>query len=385
MAEIFWHHSHMHIDLTAKNRIVTRAPQMALTILVTLGQCLSVSAASELTASQLTALVRDPSLHISAKSATVVGTGPSVTVLAEEEAKVGDQNLKIDAMFLSKTLIEAAPGQISTVKIVFSQSGSEGRYISIENKEIQDFGSGKLTPEKLMASLRFTSVESERAPDVMPGPQYERRLLVWRRLEKLRAQGTGVGPYENIFRQIEALAKANDSHVAEKVDYLEAKLSEQEEQIKQARSSAMGRGVPQSSMAHQSAASEPGNTVDGMPSILFVPPDADKVKRAYLQQSQSLISQIDSKDHFSAEKLRALRSEIDKRFSAGQDGAAFALISQFGILVHTKLGHNPFAPGGYQAQTSNAGQSQKLWGQQQETGPGGGPGGGPSGPQLPPP
>jgi hypothetical protein len=133
--------------------------------------------------------------------------------------------------------------------------------------------------------------------------------------------------------------------------------------------------------------------VDGMPSILFVPPDADKIKRTYLQQSQSLISQIEGKDHFSAEKLRALQSEIDKRFSAGQDGAAFALISQFGILVHSKLGNNPFAPGGYQPQ-ANAGQSQKLWGQQQETGPGGGPGGGgpgpgpnggPSGPQLPPP
>jgi hypothetical protein len=291
-------------------------------------------------------------------------------------------------------LIEAAPGQISRVKIVFSQSESEGRYISIENKEIQDFSSGKLTPEKLMASLRFTSVESERAPDVLPaGPQYERRLLVWRRIEKLRAQGTGVEPYENIFRQIEALAKANDSHVAEKVDYLEAKLAEQEEQVKQARRSAMGKGVPQSSMAQQSAASEPGSRVDGMPSILFVPPDADKIKRTYLQQSQSLISQIEGKDHFSAEKLRALQSEIDKRFSAGQDGAAFALISQFGILVHSKLGNNPFAPGGYQPQ-ANAGQSQKLWGQQQETGPGGGPGGGgpgpgpnggPSGPQLPPP
>ena len=73
----------------------------AAAILATLGTSLS-SGAAELTASQLTDLARDPSLHISAKSCTVVGTGPSITVLAEEAGKTADQNLKIDALFLSK-------------------------------------------------------------------------------------------------------------------------------------------------------------------------------------------------------------------------------------------------------------------------------------------
>jgi len=382
----------MHLNSNLDNRFFNppRAAKVGLAILAVFAQCLGTKAASEFTESQLTALVRDPSLHISAKSARVLGTGPSVTVLADEEAKTADQNLKIDAMFLSKTLIEAAPGQISSVKIIFSQSGNEGRFISIESKEIQDFGSGKLTPEKLMASLRFTAVAPEKAPDVLQGPQYERRLLVWGRIDKLRSQGTGVGPYENIFHQIEGFAKANDiKQMDDKIGYIEAKLSEQEEQVKQARRTQLGKGVPASSIAHQAPTSaERGSSVDSIAPILLVPPDADNIRRAFRDQAEGLISQIQTKNPQVAERLRALRGEIHKKFAEGQDGPAFVLISQFGMLVHTETGSNPFSPGNLGQNNGPGGPHHgsgyippsRMGLDGQGGGPdGGGPGGGPGG------
>src|ERR1700733_4677394 len=94
-----------------------------------------------LTAPQLSALLKDSNIKISATSTTVVGTGPAVTVVAEEDPKSADQDLKIDAIFLSKALIEAAPSQISTVKVLFSQIGKPGRYISIGKDQISEYGS----------------------------------------------------------------------------------------------------------------------------------------------------------------------------------------------------------------------------------------------------
>jgi len=132
----------------------------------------SATLAANLTTSQLNSILKDPSVKVSATSNIVMGTGPTVTVLTEEDAKTSEQDLKIDALFLSKALMEAAPGQIEKVKILFSQSGREGRFIIIDNKEIQDFGHGKISPEKMLATMRFADVEPERAPGLEPRRLY---------------------------------------------------------------------------------------------------------------------------------------------------------------------------------------------------------------------
>ena len=66
----------------------------------------SVADALKLTAGQLSALLKDPSIKVSATSTVVSGTGPAVTVLADEKDKATDQDLKIDAVFLSKALVD---------------------------------------------------------------------------------------------------------------------------------------------------------------------------------------------------------------------------------------------------------------------------------------
>lgn len=337
--------------------------------------------AANLTTAQLNSLLKDPGVKVSATSSIVTGNGPTVTVLTEEDSKTADQDLKIDALFLSKTLMEAAPGQIEKVKVLFSQSGHDGRFIVIDSKEIQDFGHGKISPEKMLATMRFLEVEPERAPDVVPGAEFERRLLVWNRIKRLRQQGTGVGPFENIFREIENAAKAGDTaKVTEKVPYLESKLSDQEEQVKQAKKSAQGRGVP--SIASRASAQQAGSNPAGAASGQrgggggFIPADAERIKKIYNQDSENWVRAIEAKNSSQGATMRKLKKSIDEKFAAKQDAAAFEEIGTMATTVKQDLGIDPFRPDGDQGGRGGGGQM----GGQNGGGPMGGPnGGGPMG------
>jgi hypothetical protein len=312
------------------------------TLSVFLTPVTSIEAAT-LSTSQLNSMLKDPSLKVSASTRMVMGTGPTVTVLAEEEAKNSDQDLKIDALLFSKVLMQAAPGQIETVKVLFSQSGRDGRFIVIGNKEIEDFSKGKIAPDKLLASLRFTDVEPERAPDVQPGTQFERRLLIWNRIQKLRQKGTGVGPFENIFREIESNLKAGDTtKVDDRLVFIENKLSDQEDQLKQARKSAMGHGVP--AIARSSATpapTEPARTNVAEQKSSYIPPEADRIKRIYMMESDNWIKDVDARNKGRGDKLRELKKQIDESFLSKQDSTAYELIGTMMGIVRQDLGFEP--------------------------------------------
>jgi hypothetical protein len=344
--------------------------------------------AANLTASQLNTILKDAGIKVSATSTIVMGSGPLVTILTEEDAKTADQDLKIDALFLSKALMEAAPAQIEKVKVLFSQSGHDGRYIIVDNREIQDFGHGKISPEKMLLSMHFSDVEPERAPDVVPGDQFERRLLVWNRIKRLRQQGTGVSPFENIFKEIETAAKANDSaKVGEKVAYLESKLSDQEEQVKQAKKSAQGRGVPSIASHVSSVPQGAGNQANagGAKGSGYVPPDAERIKRIYDQGSENWVRTVESKNSSQGLTLRKMKRSVDEKFAAKQDAAAFEELGSMLTIIKQDLGYDPFRPDQEQGGGRGANNSGPNGGGPNGGGPmgggpnGGGPGGGPNG------
>lgn len=354
------------------------ATSVAIGSVLALGICQFQRAEAEaagkpvLSNAQLTTLVRDPSVGSRALSVTVVGSGPLVTVLAEEKEIAQDKDLKIDAMFLARTLIEGAPGQIEKVKVLFSQTGKPARHVTISRGEITDFSSGRVSAATLLQSLALVSVHADNMPEITDGPEIERRLLAWKRIDKLRAQGTGVSPFETIFKEIQALAKANDAEkVSQRLTYLESKLTGQEEQVKQARDSLRGRGVPAvktvstagtgsgpaTSTGHGS--SPPQSAANG-----YIPPEAEHLKATFNAQSNEIISQVTRKNSSEGFKLRDLKTEIEKAFAAHQDAKAFELLHNFDLAATKVLGSSLFGPG---SQAGGMGQG------------GGPPGGGPPG------
>ena len=300
---------------------VSLVPAVAISVwLLWSGSHVKAQSAVALTAPQLTEVVRESNMKISASGITVVGSGPAVTVLAEEDAKSTDQDLKIDAVFISKALIDTVPNQIRTVKVLFTQAGHPGRFINVNKSEVLEYGSGKLSAPQLLSSLFITDVEPERAPTVQQGPQYERRLILWRRIDKLRQAGTGVKPFEDLFQGVESVAKSGDADKLEqRLEYLESKLSDQEEQLEEIRKAARGHGVPAAAAANSvssGSGSKSGANGSSLSDLNELPPHADEMKRLYTEQGDALIRQADMRSHESALALRTLKGQVDRSFAS---------------------------------------------------------------------
>src|SRR5579871_3951535 len=87
--------------------------------------------AAKLSASELTALVRSPSTHAKTADATVIGTGPMVKVIAMKDGTATEADMKVDAIFLAKALIDGAEGQVTSVEVLFMQEGRDDRFVVI--------------------------------------------------------------------------------------------------------------------------------------------------------------------------------------------------------------------------------------------------------------
>ena len=118
--------------------------------------------------------------------------------------------------------------------------------------------------------------------------------------------------------------------MSERLSYLESKLSDQEEQVALIKEAARGHGVPSLQTAASSGGA--GGTI-----VVFLtwardssglPPNADGVKKAYLEQADSAIRQVDGRSRESADKLRSFKTQIDKSFADNQKPKAFYLIKQ---------------------------------------------------------
>jgi hypothetical protein len=331
-----------------------------------------------MTAAELTDIVRQPNVGAKATNVQVVGAGPDVTVLAQTESASGERDLKIDAVFLAKALFQNAAGQISRVKVLFSQAGHDGRYVNITDREISEYGSGRMTPEQLLATLRLVPVEAEKAPDVVQGPQLERRLLVWQRIEKLRQQGTGVVPFETIFAEVEAAIKSGSQDPSKKLTFLEATLADQEEALKQAKRTARGLGVPASknSLASSSpqvadrALAAGSGTQGQTQQSQYLPPQHEQIRQTYHRRVDEIINLTRAKDRSAAEEMISLKKQIETAFLQDRKPEAFALIHQFQLLAQKAAGIDMFGPGQGEGPPAGSG-----------GGPNGGQGGGPNGGQ----
>ncbi len=295
-------------------------------------------AAAGLSQAQLTVLLKESG--VSASNPRVVGTGPSVTVLADEPTKSSDRNLKIEAIFLAKTLIEGAPGQIDKVQVIYSKKGEDGRFISIKKKEIQEYGQGRITAEAFLGSLHFAYVEPDDLPQVEVGPLKERRLLILERIEKLRKAGTGVKPFENIFQGIESAIKAGETtDLAKRLDDLEFRLGEQEEQMALAKKTASGHGltiVRNKSWSSSANAMQPGNQAGAGTRTNANGGSFKALEGEFATHAAQEINKLAERNPTEAARLRELKRQIDEKFAANRGGEAVALIEQFKQIAWSK-------------------------------------------------
>jgi hypothetical protein len=199
-------------------------------------------------AAGLTDIIRNANILKYDKSPKVTISGARITTSVDPmgpAGKTSDQDLKIDALLVAKALYDASPQDLTSCKIIFSNGGKDAKYTIISRQKVSEYSSGSVNAQELLSSLALTAVVQENQPEVVEGPFYERRILVWERIENLRKQGTGVKPFEHLYSELEASIKANDEQktIFNKLTSLEEKLSGQETQMAQAKKVAQGKGI----------------------------------------------------------------------------------------------------------------------------------------------
>jgi hypothetical protein len=206
---------------------------------------------------------------------------------------------------------------------------------------------------------------------VAPGIDFERRLLVWRRIEKLKQQGTGVSPFEKTSQEIEGLAKAGETQkVAERLTFIESKLSEQEAQVRQARVTAHSSAVASPRLPGQSSGG--GLPPMGAGGSLPVPPDIAAIKQRFENENYNLIQAVGAQNATLGKHLQTMQGEIRQQIANHQDGSAFNMMREFAQIVQEQL-HLQVVPFGIHL-SGPGGQQQEGGPQQQARGfPGGGP------------
>lgn len=308
--------------------------------------------AQGLDAGQLTDILSAANVARSSTGIKAINAGSAVTILAQTKPGATDRGLKVDGVFIAKTLFGLADAGVQRVKVIFSESGKPGRYVAIGKAEIDAYGAGKITADQLLLRVRLVSVNDEPVtPNLASGPQYERRLLVWQRIDALKKRGTGVKPFETLFSEVETAITAGDtSKVSEKLAYLEEKVQAQEEQVKLAKQAASGRGM----RGYQSAAAGGGHG-QGVPLPSMsgsagaepaIPGNSEWIRQQFNEQAGGVLQKASGS---SASTLRQLKTAIDQAFSSNKKGSAFQMIHQFQVEAMRATGIDimmPQMPGG---------------------------------------
>lgn len=317
----------------------------------------AVARASGLTEAQLTLLVKGAKTGLA--DFQVRNTGPLVNVFATANVKASEMELKIDAVFVAKALVEGAPGQVDIVHVMISQAGKE-RLVEVKRNQVEEYSSGRIKADQFLASIQFQG--SDPPLPVEPGVEAKRRVKVLQDIQSLSKGGTGVAAFMDLFKKLEVSVKAGDaaSGIAEQLAFLEAKLQDQREQIRQARKTARGLGVSAhasgastpSSSSSSSSAPDPAAVPPGMPggarNVGYIPPNHEQIESAFRRKSDSYISKMKTlKDPSAATKAIELKRLILSGLASGSKekrSEAFGLIKQFQEMAATLLNEDLMRP-----------------------------------------
>lgn len=283
----------------------------------------SSESSDKLSAIQLTAILKENEQKSGSKASRVIGSGPRVTVMAQPSAQgTTDREMKIDAVFFAKTLIENAPHQIEKIDVIFSGAHpDDSKVIAIDKKAIQTYGEGNMSPEDFLKTLHLMPVNAEEPPALEPGPMLQRRLLISERIEKLRKSGTGVKPFQTIFQSIESAIKGGDTtKLAANLQDLEDKLTEQEEQLAIAKRSASGLRLTPVPGKSTPGSSSPVTTNEGNWRLEFL-------KKKFNENSAFVVQRAQSTNNGS--RLSDLKRRIDDLLARGKNNDAFPLLEEF--------------------------------------------------------
>ncbi|MBX9938086.1 MAG: hypothetical protein K2Y32_02475 [Candidatus Obscuribacterales bacterium] len=236
------------------------------------------------TSSNLVDLIRQAKVVNSDYPLHVVISGNYATVLTRRHPRAKEEDMKIDAVLITKSVLDAYGYCLDGVRVLFrDEDGTNGKKIAVTEQDIKNYGAGTMEPDQFLASLKLLNIDGELDGDtstsarglesslsVSPGPYEEQRLILLDRINSLRKRGTGVAPYEKLFAAMDEAAKTSSaSDVKLQVTRLAEKLKEQEQLCRQAEMVSRGQGVKGTVSTPASSPSTEAKLKDSLRAIGF--------------------------------------------------------------------------------------------------------------------
>ncbi|MBZ0189508.1 MAG: hypothetical protein K8F91_24895, partial [Candidatus Obscuribacterales bacterium] len=194
-------------------------------------------------------------------------------------------------------------------------------------------------------SLSLEDVQDVSAPKVMPGSMFESRLLIRKRIDDLKEEGTDVRFYEAGFNDLEASVKQGNGEILQsKLKLLSDRLRDQEDLLAQARKAAAGKGVPavkqtepvrSDHLTRLDKMRAPGTSVDKMVLNLFA------------KRSDDLLKRLTKGNGADLKDARALKQAADDLIAAGKEKQAIIKIRQLSAIFVKHFGSDPFVSGNF--------------------------------------
>jgi hypothetical protein len=210
-------------------------------------QSAALAASQPLDSSKIIYLLRQTKVVNPDRSLNVALSQRQAIVLTDMKGKETENDLKIDAVLIAREIISGFPDEISRVRVTFQKPEStHASQIDVTAGDVRAYGSGAMDAKSLLNSLDLNEVDyaasdtagsgKSNGLSVAPGPFPDKRLLLRSRIESLKANGTNVKPFMDIFQSIENKApKGSEEEVAQSVSDLADKVKEQEDLLKESR------------------------------------------------------------------------------------------------------------------------------------------------------
>jgi hypothetical protein len=170
------------------------------------------------------------------------------TVLIQRDPRASDEDCKIDAILVSRTLMDRYPSQLMRVKSVFAVGGGGTGQATVTAGDIRAFKSGQLDKKALLESIELVKVNPlpplaagslanrEPLPAVVGGPFETQRQRILQHINTLAALGVNTKSFRDQFDEIEKTMVTSElRETGKKLSSLNNELAEQDDLTRQAR------------------------------------------------------------------------------------------------------------------------------------------------------
>ncbi|MBP9093635.1 hypothetical protein KBI23_21635 [bacterium] len=271
-------------------------------------------------------------------------SGREATILTRRHPKATDDDLRIDAVLITKSVLDSF-NTIGTVQVLFrDEDSSSGKSVEVTAGDIKTYANGTIDPKKFLATIAVTKVggdeeatrsklsAEEKKFSVSPGLYEEQRLLLMDRINTLRRKGTGVAPFEAMFAQIEAQTKSGqNAALKDSIHKLGEKLAAQEDLVRQANRTGSGRGisvVSSSKISSQSSSQNQNSDRAASTPLLAAPADPiDAQNQQLFATIKSELAQHRGNPGFGVYYLRKLSDIAEEKVKGGSSARINSLLS----------------------------------------------------------